>query len=473
MKRVTYILTLCLLTLTNRLWAQDLQRLSERQVIGTARYVGMGGAMTAIGGDPSAALDNPAGLGLYRRSEIMLTLDETIDHTQQFSADVSSFDNPNTRARFEASQVSAVWALGNPNKQRGIIYSNFLVSANRLANFNRDIVAKGQGTGMIETICQKTDGLAEQYLQNKPWDDVEIGWLSILGYEGYLIDPIANDQWVPAVSLTDGSLSIAETGNLDQYNISWAGNINNQWYVGVSLNVPTLSYSKRVSLLETDRINSAEIKSLYYVTGVGVSGTFGLIYRPIQCLRIGASFQTPTMMSLSVQTEGDLYSTVASQSYEVLTPESGAMSAEMLAPLRSSFSLAGQLGNYGIIALQYDYAHAADMDDIHTLRFGLEAHAYRGLYLNAGYVYESSFMSEEPIVGLDYNSVRTDMDYRYTPQSQYASAGIGYRSNMFVAQLAYQYRWQTLHQYATEMQVIPMDVRTRTHRIVATLAWRL
>ena len=226
-------------------------------------------------------------------------------------------------------------------------------------------------------------------------------------------------------------------------------------------------------LLETDRINSAEIKSLYYVTGVGVSGTFGLIYRPIQYLRIGASFQTPTMMSLSVQTEGDLYSTVASQSYEVLTPESGAMSAEMLAPLRSSFSLAGQLGNYGIIALQYDYAHAADMDDIHTLRFGLEAHAYRGLYLNAGYVYESSFMSEEPIVGLDYNSVRTDMDYRYTPQSQYASAGIGYRSNMFVAQLAYQYRWQTLHQYATEMQVLPMDVRTRTHRIVATLAWRL
>ena len=50
---------------------------------------------------------------------------------------------------------------------------------------------------------------------------------------------------------------------------------------------------------------------------------------------------------------------------------------------------------------------------------------------------------------------------------------IGYRSNMFVAQLAYQYRWQTIHQYASEMQVLPMDVRTRTHRIVATLAWRL
>ena len=54
--------------LGSTLRAQDVQRLSERQIIGTACFVGMGGAMTAIGGDPSAVLDNPAGLGLYRRS---------------------------------------------------------------------------------------------------------------------------------------------------------------------------------------------------------------------------------------------------------------------------------------------------------------------------------------------------------------------------------------------------------------------
>ena len=72
-----------LLVLGSALRAQDVQRFSERQIIGTARYVGMGGAMTAIGGDPSAALDNPAGLGLYRQSEITLTIDETIDNTTQ------------------------------------------------------------------------------------------------------------------------------------------------------------------------------------------------------------------------------------------------------------------------------------------------------------------------------------------------------------------------------------------------------
>lgn len=467
MKCIRYILIFIVLVIGCNLLAQDLQRLSERELIGTARYVGMGGAMTAIGGDPSAVLDNPAGLGLYRRSEIMLTIDETLDRSRQ-----SASPDMYQRNRFAAPQVSAIWALGNPQKQRGLVYSNFMFSVNRLANFNRDVVAVGDNMGLLETICMKTDGLAEQPLQNKPWDDVEIGWLSILGYEAYLINPVADDSWEPALNISSGSLSISESGNTNQYTLSWAGNISNQWYIGLGLNIPTISYTKRTSILVTDRINKAELKSLYHITGLGVSGTFGLIYRPTHWMRLGASFQTPTLMSMTMQTEGDMYSTIAQQSYEVLTPESGSVSVEMLAPLRSSVSIAGQLGNFGMIALQYDYAHATDMEDVHTLRAGVETQPYRGLFLNAGYVYESSFMSEEPVVGLDYNSIRTDIDYRYVAQSQYASIGFGYRSDVLLAQMAYQYRWQTLHQYASEAQITPFDVATRTHRIVATLAWR-
>ena len=80
MKRLLLILFFAY-SLLSMAYSQDVQRFAERQIIGTARYVGMGGAMTAVGGDPSAVLDNPAGLGLYRRSELMLSLDETIDKT--------------------------------------------------------------------------------------------------------------------------------------------------------------------------------------------------------------------------------------------------------------------------------------------------------------------------------------------------------------------------------------------------------
>ena len=469
MKRLACILSLSSLffVLGSTLRAQDIQRFSERQITGTARYVSMGGAMTAIGGDPSAVLDNPAGLGLFRRSEIALTAEETFDYTHQFNS-----EDIYQRARFALPHVSAIWAWGNPTKQRGMIYNNFMFSIQRLANYNRDVVVHGTGMGMIETMCEKTNGLAEKFLQDTPWDDIEIGWLSILGYEGYLINPIAEEKWIPAVNFADGILSVTETGSADQYSLSWGSNINNQWYIGLNLNIPTLSYTKQTSHYEADHSNSAELKSLYHVSGVGVGGTIGLIYRPLQCLRIGASFQTPTMMSLSVKTEGDMYSTIDGQKYEMLTPESGVQSADMLLPLRASFSIAGQLGSIGLLALQYDYAHSSEAEDVHTLRAGAEAQVTRGLFLNAGYVYESSFVKENPIWMLGYNEMRTDMDYRYTGSSQYASIGFGYRSDVVVAQLAYQYHWQTLHQYASEKQPLPIEVGTQTHRIVATLAWR-
>ena len=471
MKKILLILLLAY-SLSPIAYSQDVQRFAERGTIGSARYVGMGGAMTAIGGDPSAAMVNPAGLGLYRRSEISVSIDETIDNTQQVGS-----NDTYQRTRFAAPQISAIWAWGNSQKQRGLVYNNFMFSLNRLANFNRDIVVKGAGMGMVPTICNITNdegGVSEEFLVNKPWDNVEIGWLSILGYEAYLIDPIENNKWKPAVDFTDGSLSISETGTSDQYTISWAGNISNQWYIGIGLNIPTINYTKHTSLREENKQNSssAELKSMFHVSGVGVSGSFGLIYRPIQALRIGASLQTPTILSLSRQSTGDMYSTIAGQKYEVLTPESGVMDIDIASPLHTSVSVAGQMGKIGLIAVQYDYAHSSEMEDIHTLRMGAEAQVTRGLFLNVGYVYESSFMKEDPKWLLGYNEIRTDMDYRYTAATQYASAGIGYRSDVVVAQLAYQYGWQTIHQYASEEQALPFHVDSHTHRIVATLAWR-
>ena len=40
---------------------------------GTARFVGMGGAMDALGADISTIATNPAGLGLFRSSQVAVT----------------------------------------------------------------------------------------------------------------------------------------------------------------------------------------------------------------------------------------------------------------------------------------------------------------------------------------------------------------------------------------------------------------
>jgi hypothetical protein len=52
----------------------DAARFASSDLNGTARYVGMGGVLSALGGDISVMSSNPAGTALFRKSEASLTL---------------------------------------------------------------------------------------------------------------------------------------------------------------------------------------------------------------------------------------------------------------------------------------------------------------------------------------------------------------------------------------------------------------
>lgn len=456
--------------------AQDVQRFSQRDLMGSARYVGMGGAMTAIGGDPSAAMDNPAGLGLYRRKEVSVTFDRMWDYTVQVGQRTQEY-----RYRFSIPEVAVVWSFGNPNKLHGVVFNNLMFSANRLANFDRTITAQGNSNaGLAATICKMTKGLTENDLvatdeyMNNLWNNTEIGWLSIMGYNAYLIDPQSegSDQWVPAIRTSSSSLKIEETGNADQYSLSWAMNISNQWYVGLGLNLPTLTYTKDMTLREEGFDSHAQVYSRVSASGVGFGATIGAIYRPCQWVRLGASFQTPTVMNISMKMEGSMGTKVDTLTARVLIPDIGNSVSQWVLPMRVSAGVAVQVMQYAMLSLQYDYAHWKTMTDVHTFRAGAEVNIAKGLYINGGYVLEPTFSKHDPISEMPYNTIRTDTDFRVTRTSQYASVGLGYRWSWFVLNAAYQYRWQNIHQYATEMQAEPFDIATGTHRFVFTLAWR-
>ena len=75
MKRVTIISILMLLPIAMFSQnAMDVYNISSSQIRGTARYVSMGGAFTSLGGDPSAIVQNPAGIGVYRSSEVSASM---------------------------------------------------------------------------------------------------------------------------------------------------------------------------------------------------------------------------------------------------------------------------------------------------------------------------------------------------------------------------------------------------------------
>ena len=79
-------------------------KIATEDLNGTARYVGMGGAMDALGADISTIGTNPAGIGLFRRSVASVSFGT---NTQQDAVDFAGANK--TRMSFD---------------QAGFVYSN-------------------------------------------------------------------------------------------------------------------------------------------------------------------------------------------------------------------------------------------------------------------------------------------------------------------------------------------------------------
>ena len=419
MKSRIYILVLALCTLfTIHVQAQDDARLSERTLTGTARYMGMGGAMTAIGGDPSAVRDNPAGLGLYRRMEVLVTMG----------------GGPGV---FMVPQISLVLATDR---------NNFMFSYNRLHSFNH--ILYGSRTNDPSLGAQLAG------LTNVPWD----------------IPFCSNPR------NASNSLRLRETGYLNEYNFDWGMRISHQWYVGAGFHVQSYLWNSAATYEEVfEAVNDSGQhlfninESIVRYSGSSCNFSVGVIYRPTGWLRLGFSLQTPSLGVLHLNTSGTLTALTDSlrKSY---APDCYERIKDFHLPLRLSLSTAFQIGAYGMIALQYDYTHQKYMDDVHSLRAGFEVIPVMGMYINGGYACESSFKKTDRMVPIDESFNRQDTYFMNHRWKQYASVAIGYRGTYIIAQAAYQYSWQRFKLYAHDAAV-PYEFQSPTHRVVVTIGW--
>ena len=74
MKRIAITAIACCFAIATQAQnVEDVVRFSRQSNPGTARSAAMGGAFTALGGDISAITNNPAGIGVFRKSEVSFT----------------------------------------------------------------------------------------------------------------------------------------------------------------------------------------------------------------------------------------------------------------------------------------------------------------------------------------------------------------------------------------------------------------
>ena len=123
----------------------DAYKFSQSDLNGTARYLGMGGAFGALGGDISVLSNNPAGLGIYRSSEVVTTLSLSPTKT---SSDWNGSKVNASKNKFNFDNIAYVGYFPTGNDE-GLVSWNVGISYNRVMSFDRNYRIAGLFRGRL------------------------------------------------------------------------------------------------------------------------------------------------------------------------------------------------------------------------------------------------------------------------------------------------------------------------------------
>jgi hypothetical protein len=286
---------------------------------GSARILGMGGANASLGGDFSSASTNPAGLGMFNRSEVSIT--------------VSSVSASNRTTYFGSSDKAtknnlAIPSLGfvfNTEKTGTLISSTFAITLTRLNNFNS--IMQYQGVNEHNTISDFFANDSEGIDPNSfTPNDMS---LNRLAYDNYLIDPYFDSNLNVYYYGSAAGININDptdvpqskqretrtvSGGQNQWTAAYAVNVDDKYFFGASLHLRTIRFDSKSVYSESDfsfpnagpgydPIFGLTLEERLKITGSGFSGTFGVIARPFDGFQLGLAYNTPTVYTMS-----DLYS---------------------------------------------------------------------------------------------------------------------------------------------------------------------
>ena len=381
--RTLSTLRICLLLLLVSLWGVSLGqneldafRYSGTTSLGTSRSNAMGGAFSAVGADFSSTYSNPAGLGVYRRSELMFT--PTLRTTGNESLYLNS-TNDASRSAFTLGNFGYVYNTSvmkyNPESQRrepaksGLTGFSFAIGYNQIDNFNRrtEFDVYNDANSMTDYFAGLASGESIGTIFNSQT-------IPSMAAAGWLIDTFAVDgNWIGAANGGDVQQTYAqeERGRTNEWNIGFAGNVNDKLYAGASIGIVGMRYNSefiyteqdvnnvhRVWAADSTPFNQLTYSDIYQVRGSGVNLKLGIIARPVDFLRVGVSFQSPTWNSMtdeySTQILGNLDADPNDYGYSD-DPLVGAFDYNFVSPYRLTIGAMALIGKYGFLSADFDY----------------------------------------------------------------------------------------------------------------------
>ena len=371
---------------------------------GTAKALGMGNAMGAVGGDMTAVCINPAGMGIYRSSEI--------------TASLNLLDNYSTSTYFGDKKDGNIFRFSIPNL--GFVFakerSNY--KALRYTQFGfgltrTNALGINPSSSMVDNYLARMNGYSVDELQDVFPYDIYPAWKT------YLIDLYEDQEGpyygspVPQGNIWQGQ-ECDFKGRSESWTFAGSANFFDKLFIGISVDLAhtkrfgTKVFSEsRVEGTETD-FNQWSFTEDLSSTGWGGNAKVGFIYHATPWFRFGAAFHSPTLYAFSEKWQTTTETEINWVTNKSLSPESN-YEYTFISPLKCLGSLAFVVEQQGMISLDVEYLNygaarfrASDFDYSptnesikenlgHTANFRLGTEWYLGgTYLRFGTAYYGS-----------------------------------------------------------------------------------
>jgi hypothetical protein len=495
----------------------DALRVSQTQLRGTARYVSMGGAFTALGKDGSSISLNPAGLGMYKESETTVTAG--MDNNTVKSSWIRTSNNQ-CNTFFNVDHFSLVLAV--PYNDR--FSSAFGFTYDRLKSFNRSgtISSQSQSSSLTDFIAYRasngttdaqnnTTGFTESALKTTdnyhPFTK-DLPWLSVLAYNAYLINPVIDQttgktSWKSLLynnETVSPSYTFKESGNIDQFGVSYGANLDRILFLGLSVGFQSINYTKVSDYSEAFAEGGhMQLHNKTSSTGNGFDVKLGIIICPTKYLRLGFSYHTPVFYSITdtytasleygVNYNGTLrHDTIvtpdASCTYKIQTPGTYTFGIALLLLKKGIVSIDYQYQDYTTMKIKdtdgfsssYDYANEnikKELKGVSTFRIGGEFFPWKAIAFRLGYNYVSPATKKDAYRWWKNNSERTDSEYLLDVNTQNFTAGLGWHNEQWNIDAAFVSNRQKQRFYVyADSNLTPASLTTINNRVLLTLGYK-
>lgn len=344
--------------------AFDAYRYSGFDFGSTARTMGVGGALGALGTDFAVMGTNPAGIALNRQSVFTLSPAFVANTTDsRLSNDPEGLSSRETTSKLNLSNFGII-VFSDPRSEKWSAF-NFGMGMNRLQQFNQNFFFDGYSLGSI------TDQFVEEANDADNFNPFGVG-VAIDAEAVYDLDEdgtYETDYQLASDEVLYRQQYVTRSGSMNELSFAFAGNFQERIMFGLSVGVPIVNFTQTKVYTEEDPGDGAEGSVPYFdnlsfrehlnTTGTGLNFKFGMIFRPVHAFRLGIGVHTPTYFSLEDNFTSDMEYQYTVEDGEVVeasgeSPD-GYFNYKLRTPWRFSGSAALIIQEFGFISAEVEY----------------------------------------------------------------------------------------------------------------------